>query len=85
MNQKDKQPDNRLRALLKELIQWTSGEAYKPGHTNNNTNTEKPKRMNNRRRHKIKDCKAHEGDDIHRFHNVQGLGDKRFRPLYLDR
>ena len=82
----DKQPDNRLRTLLKKLIKWTSGEAYIPGHTNNNTSTHKQKRVNNRRRHKTKkDLKAHEGDVIYRFHNVQGLGDKRFRPLYLER
>ena len=80
-NQTNKQPDNRLRTLLLKLIQWTSGEAYKPGHTNNNTNTHK-KRANNRRRHKRKDSKAREGDVVYRFHNVQGLGDKNtFAPF----
>jgi len=46
-NVADKQPDNRLRTLLKKLIKWTSGEAYKPGPTNNNTSTHKQKRANN--------------------------------------
>ena len=57
----------RLRMLLAKWIAWTSGEAYMPGPT---AKARKP-------------YKPHVNDVRYRFHNVQGLNDKRFREYYL--
>ena len=81
----------RLRTLLHSLISRTSGEAEHPGPVEQHNNNQ---RQNHRKRHhqtdKTKAAKAalrapHEGDVTYRFHNVQGLADHRFRPLYLER
>ena len=70
----------RLALLFRRMIAWTSGEAYIPGPHMSPSRT--------RRKHgggnSIKN-KRHVNDVRFRFHNTQGLGDRRFRQLYLER
>ena len=87
----------RLIILLHKLITWTSGEAYHPGHLNTPPTqeidpTQRGRKKGNHRKTKRNRYKKQkqkkqqfEGDVRCRFHNVQGLSDKRFRPLYLER
>ena len=69
----------RLALLLRRLITWTSGEAYHPG----------PRRVQRLRRAgrsaTASAADSHVNDVRFRFHNVQGLADRRFRGLYLER
>ena len=86
----------RLIIILHKIITWTSGEVYHPG-PDPNTNTlptqeidptqRGRKKGNHRKTKRNRHTKKQQfkGDVRCRFHNVQGLSDKRFRPLYLER
>ena len=70
----------RLALLFQYMIAWTSGEAYIQG--------PQPPAAQSRRRRKSTariDDKPHVNDVRYRFHNVQGMSDRRFRGLYLER
>ena len=71
----------RLALLLRQLITWTSGEAYVPG-----------PRQRLRRAGATgagatgcAQADVHVNDVRYRFHNVHGMADARFRGLYLER
>ena len=67
-----------LARTLRNWIAWTSGEAYHPGPPPARQPTRKRRPKTQRQ-----PVTAHVGDVSYRFHNVQGLSDKKFRDYYL--
>ena len=67
-----------LARTLHAWIAWTSGEAYHPGPLPARKQQTKSPKSPRRR-----STAAHVGDVAYRFHNVQGLSDRKFRDYYL--